>query len=205
MRNLTRRAVRSAVTGVLPWIPVAFVTSPEQLGWVLIISLCLCATSLAATCWVSDPVKHLEVIDVGYFAIATIAFVASTPSFRLEMSSWIAETSTAVILIYAAASLAVARPFTSQYTAIDLPAGVNTADFARTNKRLTTMWVGVFAVQLGCLVISKSLLNNPDDPLFAWLLPVGTLVAGFVVNGRMTRALHSRHHETTPDTAHRRR
>ncbi|MFA7265838.1 MAG: hypothetical protein WC054_05965 [Candidatus Nanopelagicales bacterium] len=170
-------------------------TSPDLLGWALLISLGLCLFNRASSRWVGVPIKHLEILDVSYFSIAIAVFVFGTSDIAADMSRWIAEASTTVILLYSAGSLALRRPFTAQYTALEVPNAAHTRDFARTNWLLTAIWTGVFGVQLGCLVVAKSILDNPDDLLLAWIIPIGSLIAGFVVNGRMTRGLTARHHE----------
>jgi hypothetical protein len=193
VKRLARRAVRSAVSGVLPWIPIALVTDPAHLSWALTVSLVLSLLTLGVTIWVADPIKNLEILDAGYFAIVIAAYLFATSAFVADMSRWIAEASTAVILIYAVGSLLLRRPFTSQYTLLALPdGGGRTADFIRTNQLMSAMWVVVFGVQLACLVIAKSVLARPDDLLFGWLVPIGSLVAGFILNAGMTRALVER-------------
>lgn len=194
MKGIARRAVRSSGAGLLPWIPVALVTSPEHLGWALAVSLTLSILILAATIWVSDPIKNLEIIDVCYFVITALIYILAAPTFASELSRWIAEASALVILVYAAGSLVVGRPFTMQYTSVYVSDGhAGTADFARANRAMSAMWAIVFGIELACLIISKSVLARPDDLLFGWLIPIGVLVVGFIVNARMTRTLLSRY------------
>lgn len=170
------------------------ITSPEHAGWALAASLALSVATLALTIWVADPIKNLELVDVGYFVITAMIYFLAAPTFANEMSRWIAGASALGVLLYAVGTLAVGRPFTMQYASMYMPAGgLRSADFIRTNRIMTAMWAVVFGIDFGCLIISKSILARPNDLLFAWFIPIGALIIGFIVNARMTRALASRH------------
>lgn len=187
-RSAVRTFVRWPVSGLLPWIPTAVLTGPELVPSAVGLSLLISVTILVATRWVGDHVKALERIDIGYFALVGVVLMLGGAQVGSVVGRWLGEVSLIVILVYAVGTLTRSRPFTEQYTAIGLaPDQSAGALFQQWNRRSTGLWIGVFGVQLAAMVVAETLLGDPDDVVFGWLLPIGALVVGFVGDARLTR------------------
>ncbi|MFN8124918.1 MAG: hypothetical protein U0R64_00180 [Candidatus Nanopelagicales bacterium] len=192
LRRAVRAFVRSPVSGVLPWIPAAMVTTADTLTPAVAVSLAIAVLTSVATLWVGDRIKALEAFDVAYFALVGLLLWVRTSEVDEPVARWLSEVSLLVILIYSVASLVFGRPFTGEYSRVGLTAGqAGSALFSRWNLRATTMWVVVFAVQLASMYVAEAVLARPDDLVFGWVIPLGSLAAGFVMDARMTRRYRS--------------
>ncbi|TXH45131.1 MAG: hypothetical protein E6Q90_01560 [Actinobacteria bacterium] len=192
LRRAVVAFVRSPVSGVLPWVPTAAITGADSVALAVGVSLAISLLTAVATVVVGDRIKALETFDIVYFAVVGLVVSASGADVDQVVARWLSEVSLLVILVYAVGSVAIGRPFTSQYSRVGLTTGQAGSDlFRRWNSRATTMWAVVFAVQLASMYVAESILADPDDLVFGWIIPLASLASGFALDARMTRRYRS--------------
>lgn len=189
MKRLLRSPSLETAMGLAPWVPVVLVGAADTLLLGLIVSLLLSIAAIALTLYRHQPIRTLEIIDISYFGLFLVLSIAF-PGINGEVARWIAELAILVVLVYIVSTIVFKRPFTIAYTRPAVTAEyAASVDFLRANNRLTTMWAIAFAIQLAAGLIAEVVIGDPNDLLFGWAIPIGSLVCGFVANFRMTRAI----------------
>ncbi|MFD0264717.1 hypothetical protein ACFVH7_41385 [Kitasatospora indigofera] len=161
-----------------PWIVFAAVAGPST--WEL-----AAVAGLVTSLLLNGPdalrgrPKVLEIVGILFFAVVCVLALVLDRDDLLWLETYAQVIANGVVAVAALGSLAFV-PFTEQYARESTPPAVwRTAAFKRTNRVLTAMWGGIFAViaLLGLLALHVS---SGTDWL-NWVIPVALLVAGVKV------------------------
>ncbi|MCX5208716.1 hypothetical protein OG689_05310 [Kitasatospora sp. NBC_00240] len=161
-----------------PWIVFAAVAGPST--WKL-----AAVAGLVTSLLLNGPdvlrgrPKLLEIVGILFFAVICLLALVLDRDDLIWLETYAQVIANGVVAVAALGSLAFV-PFTEQYARESTPPEIwRTAAFKRTNRVLTAMWGGIFAViaLLGLLALHVS---SGTDWL-NWVLPVVLLVVGVKV------------------------
>lgn len=169
------RFLDDPVTALVPWFVFAFLLTP--LGFMLTAFIAAALSlALVAAAWVrgEDP-KVFEISDAVLFgAILLIGLLGDT-----SVENWLSDHADAVsnitLTLIAFVSIAIGRPFTSEYTAARFP-GADPALLGRLDRFATQIWG--FALLLASIVTvyGEWVLGQPSNLWTGWILQTLPLI-----------------------------
>lgn len=175
--NLLDAYVKSAFSGLAPWILMAVIAGPGRFEESAAAALGL----VLLTLWVGTrrgvAVHSLEVLSVGYFVVLVGLGLVAPDSVVDWLQLWSGELSNIVLACFAVGTLIARRPFTMAYAKDTTPSEHwDTEVFRRINFAITGAWAGAFVVSAIAGGIGDAVLRDNDNFWTAWIIPIGALV-----------------------------
>ena len=167
------------VTGLLPWFAIAFLVGPLTFFWASVVALGLSAALVVGSKLRGEEVKVLEISDLAFFVGLTIVAAAAGPSVISWLSDHADEVSNVAIALLAYGSLAIGRPFTSQYTVSRFP---NASEELRAHLDRVGTWIWAVALTFAAAAgfYGEFVLPDLSTNLWTgWVLQTAPLIVAF--------------------------
>lgn len=167
------------VTGLLPWFAISFLAGPLTFFWASVVSLLLSAGLVAGSKLRGEDAKVLEISDFAFFIGLTIVAATAGPSVISWLSDHADEVANVAIALLAYGSLAIGRPFTSQYTVNRFP---NASDelTAHLDRVGTTVWALALTFAAAAGFYGEFVLPDLSTNLWTgWILQTAPLIIAF--------------------------
>ena len=171
--------VDDPVTGLLPWFAIAFLVGPLTFFWASVVALGLSAALVAGSKLRGEDAKVLEISDFAFFIGLTIVAATAGPSVISWLSDHADEVANVAIALLAYGSLAIGRPFTSQYTVNRFP---NASDElkAHLDRVGTTVWALALTFAAAAGFYGEFVLPDLSTNLWTgWVLQTAPLIVAF--------------------------
>ena len=167
------------VTGLLPWFAIAFLVGPLTFFWASVVSLALSAALVTASKLRGEEPKILEVSDLVFFIGLTIVAAVAGPSLISWLNDHADEVANVAVALLAYGSLAVGRPFTSQYTINRFP---NASEELRAHLDRVGTWIWAVALTFAAAAgfYGEFVLPDLSTNLWTgWILQTAPLIVAF--------------------------
>ena len=167
------------VTGLLPWFAISFLAGPLTFFWASVVALVLSAGLVLASKLRGEDAKVLEISDFAFFIGLTIVAAAAGPSVISWLNDHADEVANVAIALLAYGSLAIGRPFTSQYTVNRFP---NASDelTAHLDRVGTTVWALALTFAAAAGFYGEFVLPDLSTNLWTgWILQTAPLIIAF--------------------------
>ncbi len=167
------------VTGLLPWFAISFLVGPLSFFAASIVALLLSAALVAASKLRGEEMKMLELVDLVFFVALTIVAALAGPSLISWLNDHADEVANVAVALLAFGSLAIGRPFTSQYTINRFPNA--SAKLLEHLDRVGT-WIWAVALTFAALAGGYGEFVLPDlatNLWTGWILQTAPLIVAF--------------------------
>ena len=167
------------VTGLLPWFSIAFLVGPLTFFWASVVSLLLSIGLVTASKLRGEEAKILELSDLGFFIVLTIVAAFAGPSVISWLNDHADEVANVAIALLAYGSLAIGRPFTSQYTINRFP---NASEELRAHLDRVGTWIWALALTFAAAAgfYGEFVLPDLSTNLWTgWVLQTAPLIVAF--------------------------
>ena len=167
------------VTGLLPWFAISFLVGPLTFFWAAVISLLLSAGLVTASKLRGEEVKVLEISDLAFFIALTIVAAFAGPSVISWLNDHADSVANVAIALLAYGSLAIGKPFTSQYTVNRFP---NASEELRALLDRVGTWIWALALTFAAAAgfYGEFVLSDLATNLWTgWILQTAPLIIAF--------------------------
>jgi hypothetical protein len=167
------------VTGLLPWFSIAFLVGPLTFFWASVVSLLLSAGLVTASKLRGEEAKLLELSDLGFFIALTIVAAVAGPRVINWLNDHADEVANVSVALLAYGSLAVGKPFTSQYTFSRFP---NASAELRAHLDRVGTWIWAVALTFAAAAgfYGEFVLPDLSTNLWTgWVLQTAPLIIAF--------------------------
>jgi hypothetical protein len=167
------------VTGLLPWFAISFLVGPLSFFAASVVALLLSAALVTASKLRGEEMKMLELVDLVFFAALTIVAALAGPSLISWLNDHADEVANVAVALLAIGSLAIGRPFTSQYTINRFPNG-SAKLLAHLDRVGTLIWA--VALTFAALAGGYGEFVLPDlatNLWTGWILQTAPLIVAF--------------------------
>ena len=167
------------VTGLLPWFAISFLAGPLTFFWASVVSLLLSAGLVTASKLRGEEVKVLEISDLAFFIALTIVAAFAGPNVISWLNDHAGEVANVAIALLAYGSLAIGRPFTSQYTVNRFPSASDELR-AHLDRVGTTVWALALTFAAAAGFFGEFVLADLSTDLWTgWVLQTAPLIVAF--------------------------
>lgn len=167
------------VTGLIPWFAISFLIGPLTFFWASVVALVLSAGLVLASKLRGEEAKVLELSDLAFFTGLTIVAAAAGPSLISWLNDHADEVANVAIALLAYGSLAIGRPFTSQYTINRFP---NASEELRAHldRVGTCIWALALTFAAAAGFYGEFVLPDLSTNLWTgWVLQTAPLIVAF--------------------------
>ena len=167
------------VTGLIPWFAISFLVGPLTFFWASVVSLLLSAGLVTASKLRGEEAKVLEISDLAFFIGLTIVAAFAGPSVISWLNDHADEVANVAIALLAYGSLAIGKPFTSQYTVNRFP---NASEELRAHldRVGTTVWALALTFAAAAGFYGEFVLPDLATNLWTgWILQTAPLIIAF--------------------------
>lgn len=167
------------VTGLLPWFAISFLVGPLTFFWASVVALGLSAALVMGSKLRGEEAKVLELSDLAFFIGLTIVVAAAGPSVISWLNDHSDEVANVAIALLAYGSLAIGRPFTSQYTINRFP---NASEELRAHLDRVGTWIWALALTFAAAAgfYGEFVLADLSTDLWTgWILQTAPLIIAF--------------------------
>lgn len=167
------------VTGLLPWFAIAFLVGPLTFFWASVVSLLLSAGLVMGSKLRGEEAKVLELSDLVFFIALTVVAALAGPSVIGWLNDHADEVANVAVALLAFGSLAIGRPFTSQYTINRFP---NASEVLRAHldRVGTTVWALALTFAALAGFYGEFVLPDLATNLWTgWILQTAPLIVAF--------------------------
>ena len=175
--NRLRGLLDQPFVGFAPWILLSVIEGPHRLVLAAALACGLAIATTVAGRAVSVRPKLLDLAGIAFFAALTAWAAAADPATSRWLGDWAGELSNVTIAVITGLSLAVRRPFTSQYARETTERQYWTSPlFLRINYVITAVWATVFVLIATVGYIGDGLLHQPDNIWTSWIIQIALIV-----------------------------
>jgi hypothetical protein len=166
----------SPLSGIVPWALMAILAGPGRYEIAVWGALGFSLLVLALDRRRNIPVHVLEVFGVAYFVVlAAVGLVASSGQ-KTWLEMWSGEITNVSLALFAFASLAIGRPYTTAYARDVIPPDRwDTPLFKRTNMVVTAVWAVAFGFSASVGFLGDVLFGSTDNFWTGWILQLASL------------------------------
>ena len=167
------------VTGLLPWFAISFLVGPLSFFNASVVALVLSAALATASKLRGEEMKMLELVDLVFFAVLTVVAALAGPSLISWLNDHADEVANVAVALLAFGSLAIGRPFTSQYTINRFP-NASKSLLAHLDRVGTMIWA--VALTFAALAGGYGEFVLPDlatNLWTGWILQTAPLIVAF--------------------------
>jgi len=167
------------VTGLLPWFAISFLVGLLTCFWASVVALGLSAGLVLASKLRGEEAKVLELSDLAFFIGLTIVVACAGPEVTGWLNNHADEVSNVAIALLAYGSLAIGRPFTSQYTINRFP---NASEELRAHLDRVGTWIWAVALTFAAAAGFYGEFVLPDlatNLWTGWILQTAPLIVAF--------------------------
>lgn len=176
-QSLLGRILDGPLTGLSPWIVLGVLEGEGWIEWAAGIALALSVVLLVADIARGRSLKLLTVVDVIFFAGLLILVLLINPVGKAWLETWIGEISNITLVLIAAGSMLVRRPFTLQYAREQVDRKYwHLPTFLHTNYVITGVWAGAFLVSAVAGFYGDAVLQNSDNIWTGWVIQIGAII-----------------------------
>jgi hypothetical protein len=177
LRTVTRKVLANPVMGFAPWIVFSVIEGPGRFDLAALAALGLSVAILVVGLAVGVRGKLLDLAAIAFFAVLLVLGVVGDRSVHAWLERWAGEISNVMIALVALGSVAVRRPFTSQYAREQTdPEYWDTPVFVHINYVLTWVWIGAFFVTAVVGWYGDGPLHQPDNVWTNWIVSIALLI-----------------------------
>jgi len=167
------------VTGLLPWFAISFLVGLLTFFWASVVALGLSAGLVLASKLRGEEAKVLELSDLAFFIGLTIVVAFAGPEVTGWLNNHADEVSNVAIALLAYGSLAIGKPFTSQYTINRFP---NASAELRAHLDRVGTWIWAVALTFAAAAGFYGEFVLPDlatNLWTGWILQTAPLIVAF--------------------------
>jgi len=167
------------VTGLIPWFAISFLVGLLTFFWASVVALGLSAGLVLASKLRGEEAKVLELSDLAFFTGLTIVVAFAGPEVTGWLNNHADEVSNVAIALLAYGSLAIGRPFTSQYTINRFP---NASEELRAHLDRVGTWIWAVALTFAAAAGFYGEFVLPDlatNLWTGWILQTAPLIVAF--------------------------
>jgi len=167
------------VTGLIPWFAISFLVGLLTFFWASVVALGLSAGLVLASKLRGEEAKVLELSDLAFFIGLTIVVAFAGPEVTGWLNNHADEVSNVAIALLAYGSLAIGKPFTSQYTINRFP---NASEELRAHLDRVGTWIWAVALTFAAAAGFYGEFVLPDlatNLWTGWILQTAPLIVAF--------------------------
>ena len=167
------------VTGLIPWFAISFLVGLLTFFWASVVALGLSAGLVLASKLRGEEAKVLELSDLAFFIGLTIVVAFAGPEVTGWLNNHADEVSNVAIALLAYGSLAIGKPFTSQYTINRFP---NASAELRAHLDRVGTWIWAVALTFAAAAGFYGEFVLPDlatNLWTGWILQTAPLIVAF--------------------------
>ncbi|WP_072804309.1 hypothetical protein [Rhodococcoides yunnanense] len=179
--NLIDAFLESPLSGLAPWIAMSLIVGPGRFEEAASIALGLSVLFVVLGHRRGGRVKVMELFDVAYFAIIAAIGLFASAGVITWMELWSGEMTNIALVVFAAGSILLRKPFTLEYAREQTPEEYwDSPLFLRINYRITLVWALAFGFSALAGLYGVIVLHTSDNFWTGWILQIGAML--FAVN-----------------------
>jgi hypothetical protein len=172
-----RKLVSSPLAGIAPWVVMSILSGVTSFEVAVGLALATSVVFLVLGRLTGATIKLLEVADVGFFVALIVVGAVASERVTDWLETWSGELSNVALVVIAAGSMLIRRPFTLAYAREEAPRELwDNPVFIRTNYIITGFWAAAFVVAAVSGAIGDAVLDNSNNLWTGWIIQTAAMI-----------------------------